>query len=111
MTSTYALVLALEAGVVAVAGFTIAVVAWRRRDVVLYATPISLLGLGLGSAGVATVLLAFDRSTSATVLMSLAAVAYVVSGWNIAVDAVTADESFATEQLVEEPTGGFEDET
>jgi hypothetical protein len=108
MTSTYSLVLAAEGSVVAVAGLVIAYLAATRRDVVLYAGALAVFGLGLGAAGVGTMLLAFDRSTPATATMAVAALAYVASGWRIAVDAIQPDESFATEQLASEPTTGFE---
>lgn len=111
MTSTYALVLAAEASVVAVSGFAIAYLATSRRDVILYSAAITLVGLGLGAAGIGTMLLAFDRSSSATALITFAALAYVASGWHIAVDGVEPEEAFATEQLDGEGARGFEEDS
>lgn len=111
MISTYSLVLALEAGVIVLAGFAIAAIAWRRPGSVLYSASITLLGLGLSATGLGTILLAFAKSELATALMTVAALAFVASGWNIAVDSVTPDDSFATEQLAEGQTRGFEEET
>jgi hypothetical protein len=111
VTSTYALVLAAEASVVAAAGFFIAYLAGTKTEVILYSRAIALLGFGLGVAGVGTMALAFDFHAVATVLMAVVAVSYIVSGWRLATDAVNPDESIPTEQLASSSTRGFEEDS
>jgi hypothetical protein len=111
VTSTYILVLAAEAGVVAAAGFFIAYLAGTNTEVILYSRAIALLGFGLGVAGVGTIALAFDVHAVATALMAVAAASFIASGWRIATDAVDPDESLPTERLASTSSRGFEEDS
>lgn len=110
MTDIYSLLLATEGGIVAIAGFVIAYLSATNAEVILYSQAIALLGFGLGAAGIGIVAIAVDYQTVATGLMAVAALSSVISGWQIATDAIAREGPLATEQLAGAPSRGFEED-
>lgn len=102
MTAAYPIVLGGEGAVVTVAGAVIAVTAVRNSEVVLYARALGAAGFGLTAGGVATILFASGVPDLASAFVVAAALAFVLSGWRLAVD------GFQTRDYVRPPPGNGE---
>lgn len=88
MTAAYAVVLGVEGAVVALAGAVIAATTLRNPDVVLYTCALAAIGLGLTAGGVGTILVAAGVPDLASVLVVVAAFAFLLAGWRLSVDGI-----------------------